>query len=199
MGKRERKQAKWTKWFKHHGHIIKEIYCWREPNAFITVIHRLQNMWVLVSLLAVEAKTHAQRKREKERQEERESNANSSSYTHSYHFKVYLFAFSSPTAKYFQLAQMMKYDMCGPTKYVIKVSFICINHICSNGHINNYCLIHCRNSLLCAIHTYQTDPTSHPIPCEKKTRKVSVGNNSLHITYDYCLWISRCRCYWFLY
>lgn len=34
----------------------------------------------------------------------------------------------------------MKYDMFGPTKYVIKVSFICINHIVATD-INNYCRI----------------------------------------------------------
>lgn len=46
----------------------------------------------------------------------------------------------SLTAQYFRW-KMMKYDMFGPTKYVIKVSFICINHIVATD-INNYCRIH---------------------------------------------------------
>lgn len=46
----------------------------------------------------------------------------------------------SLTAQYFRW-KMMKYDMFGPTKYVIKVSFICINHIEATD-INNYCRIH---------------------------------------------------------
>lgn len=79
------------------------------------------------------AKAHAKTSKRASKQTDKHT------YSHSYHFKVYLFALFANRTNIFRCRKWWNIMIClGPPKYVIKVSFICINHIVATD-INNYC------------------------------------------------------------